>query len=64
MQKPYRSYVQRRGRCSGCQFRAAAVAGFDRKRWPDRAGSCDTDNKLPVFRFDVAVLEGMGDAQY
>ena len=64
MQKRYRSYVQRHGRCSVCQFRTIGAAGFHCKGRPDRAGTCDTDGKLPVFRFDDAVLEGMRDAQY
>lgn len=46
------------------QFCAASSAGFHCKGWPDRAGTCDTDRQLPVFRFDDAVLEGMRDAQH
>jgi hypothetical protein len=64
IQKRYRSYVQKNGRCSVCQFRAAGHAGFHCKGWPERAGTCDTDSKLPVFRFDDAVLEGMRDAHH
>ena len=59
----YISYVQKHGRCSVCQFRTLGPAGFHCKGWPDRTGTCDTDRKLPVFRFDDAVLEGMRDAQ-
>lgn len=64
MLKRYRSYVRKHGRCSVCQFRAAGAAGFRCKGWPDRAGTCDADGKLPTFRFDDAVLEGMRDAQH
>jgi hypothetical protein len=64
MQKRYRSYVQKHGRCSVCLFRATGAARFHCKGWPDRAGTCDTDSMLPVFRFDDAVLEGMRDAQH
>ncbi len=63
MRKRYRSYLQKHGRCSVCLFRAAGAAGFHCKGWPERAGTCDTDSKLPVFRFDDAVLEGMRDAR-
>ena len=64
MQKRYRAYVRKHGRCSVCQFRTAGEAGFHCRGWPDRAGTCDTDGQLPVFRFDDAVLEGMRDAQH
>lgn len=64
MLKRYRSYLQKHGRCSVCLFRATGAAGFYCKGWPDRAGTCDTDSKLPVFRFDDAVLEDMRDAQH
>lgn len=63
MQKRYRSYVQKNGRCSVCKFRASDAAGFHCKGWPERAGTCDTDRQLPIFRFDDAVLEGMRDAR-
>lgn len=56
MQKRYRSYVQKHGRCSVCLFRATGAGGFHCKGRPDRASTCDTDRKLPVFRFDGAVL--------
>ncbi len=64
MQKRYRSYLQKHGLCSVCQFRATGATGFHCKGWPGRAGTCDADGNLPTFRFDDAVLEGMRDAQH
>lgn len=64
MQKRYRSYMQKHSRCSVWQFHAASAEGFHCKGWPNRAGACDTDAKLPAFRFDDTVREGMRDAQH
>lgn len=63
MRKRYRSYLKKHGRCAVCSFRTQGEAGFHCKGWPDRVATCDTDGKLPAFRFDDQVLEGMRDAQ-
>lgn len=63
LQKRYRWHLKRYGRCSVCQFREKTDSAFHCKGWLDRAGTCDTDGKLPAFRFDDQVLEGMRDAQ-
>lgn len=63
MKKRYRAYLKKHGRCAVCQFRDWGEDGFHCKGWPGRQGTCDTDGKLPAFRFDADVLEGMRDAQ-
>ncbi|WP_367346469.1 hypothetical protein [Stenotrophomonas bentonitica] len=63
LRKRYALYLKKNGRCSVCQFRAQGGDGFHCRGWPDRVATCDTDGKLPAFRFDDQVLKGMRDAQ-
>lgn len=63
MKKRYRVHFNKHGRCGVCQFRAMTAGGYHCKGWPGRVGTCDTDGKLPAFRFDVHVLGGLRDAQ-
>jgi len=62
LRKRYALYLRKNGRCAVCLFRAQGEAGFHCKGWPDRMATCDTDGKLPAFRFDDHVLEQLRDA--
>ncbi|HGM5895209.1 hypothetical protein [Stenotrophomonas maltophilia] len=61
VRKRHNAYVKRHGRCSVCTMRERGSNPAHCKGWPNRQGSCDTDGKLPMFRFDEKVLEGMRD---
>lgn len=63
MRKRYRAQLKRHGRCWVCQFRDTTDGAFHCKRLPERQATYDTDGRLPVFRFDAAVLEDLRDAQ-
>lgn len=63
VRKRHNAYVKRHGRCSVCTMRERGSNPAHCKGWPNRQGSCDTDRKLPVFRFDETVLKGMRDAK-
>lgn len=63
LRKRYRLQLRRHGRCWACQFRQQGADGCHCKGFTARQGSFDTDGRLPVFRFDAAVLEGLRDAQ-
>ncbi len=63
LQKRYRAQLRRHGRCWACQFRQQVVDAYHCKGYTERQGSCDTDGRLPVFRFDPEVLEALRDAQ-
>ncbi len=62
MRKRYSAYLRRHGRCAVCSMRDRNGSPAHCLGRPDRQGSCDADGKLPVFRFDEKVLEGMRDA--
>lgn len=62
MWKRYKARVRHLGRCSVCQFRELTDETFHCKKQPDRQGACAIDNKLPAFRLDDEVLEGLRDA--
>lgn len=62
LRKRYRAYLKKHGRCAVCSFGADGDDGFHCKGWPTRAATCDTDGKLPAFRFDDQVLEQLRDA--
>lgn len=64
LQKRYRAKLRRHGRCWACQFRQQSEGAFHCTRLPARQGDCDTDGRLPVFRFDPEVLEALRDAQH
>lgn len=55
--KRYNAYLRRHGRCAVCTMRAAGSSPAHCKGWSERQGGCDTDGKLPVFRFDENVLK-------
>lgn len=63
MRKRYNAHLRRHGVCSVCTMRERGSNPAHCKGSPDRQGSCDTDRKLPVFRFDDTALKGMRDAK-
>lgn len=62
-EKRYAARLRRYGRCSVCQFREVTDGTYHCRRNPDRQGACAVDGKLPAFRLDADVLEGLRDAK-
>lgn len=63
MRKRYRAAIRKRGLCMACQFRQRTLGVWHCRGMEDRQhGMCTSDEKLPVFRLDDAVLGEFQDA--